>query len=94
MQKLSKANGLFLLCLVANKSENHWRKYTLYPAKTQNGSPRITDLSKMLMSAFILKCHKMLLMSHFYKTVMNIAYYYHQGSSSRHTDQASRYCGN
>ena len=23
---MNKANGLFLFCLVANKSENHWRK--------------------------------------------------------------------
>ena len=65
MKKFYKANGLFLFYLVANKSENHWRKY---PAKTQNGSPIITDLSKVLMSAFILKCHKILMMSLFYKT--------------------------
>ena len=50
---------------------------TLYPAKTQNGSSRITDLSKMLMSAFTLKCHKMLPISHFNKTVMNIDYYHY-----------------
>ena len=29
-----------------------------------------------LMSALILKCHKMLLMSHLDKTVINIGYYY------------------
>ena len=34
---------------------------TLYPAKTQNGSPRVTELFEMPMSAFILECHKMLL---------------------------------
>ena len=51
----------------------------LYPAKTQNGSPRITDWSKMLMSASTLKCHKMLLVSHFYKIVINIGHYYPQG---------------
>ena len=50
---------------------------TLHPAKTQNGSPRITDLSNMLMSACILKCHKMLLIGHFDKTVMKIGYYDH-----------------
>ena len=43
---------------------------TLYPAKTHNGSPGIEDLSKMLVSAFILKSPKMLLMRHFDKTVM------------------------
>ena len=48
----------------------------------------------MLMSAFILKCHKMLLMSRFDKTVMNIGYYYHQGSTNRHVDQESKYYGN
>ena len=42
----------------------------LYPAKTQNVNPRITDLFKMLISAFIFNCHKMLLISHFDKTVM------------------------
>ena len=26
MRKLSKVNGLSLFCIVANKSENHWRK--------------------------------------------------------------------
>ena len=51
-----------------------WPKLAyLCPAKTQNDSPRITDLSKMLTSAFISKCHKMLVMRHFYKTVMNIS---------------------
>ena len=65
---------------------------TLYPAKTQNGSPRITDLSKKLTSGFILKCHKMLLINHFNKTVMNIAYYYSQGSTNRHMNQESKYC--
>ena len=42
------------------------------PAKAQSGSREITDLSKMLMSAFILKYRKMLLISHFDKTVIKI----------------------
>ena len=62
----------------------------MYPAKTQNDSPRITDFSEMLMSAFILKRHKMLLISHLNKTVMNIGYYYQQGSTNRHMDQESK----
>ena len=48
----------------------------------------------MMMSAFILKCHKMLLMSHFDKYVLNIGYYYHQGPTKRLMDQASEYGGN
>ena len=36
----------------------------------------------------------MLLMSHFDKTVMNVGYYYHQGSTNRYMDQESEYCGN
>ena len=64
---------------------------TLHPAKTQNGSPRIINLSKMLMSAFILKCHKMLLISHFYRNVMYTGYHYHQESTNRHMDQESKY---
>ena len=48
----------------------------------------------MLTSAFTLKCHTMLLIRHLYKTVMNIGYYYHQGSTNRHMDQQSKYCGN
>ena len=36
----------------------------------------------------------MLQMSHFNKTVMNIGYHYHQGSTNRHMDQESKYCGN
>ena len=45
-------------------------------------------------SIYNLKCHKMLSMSHFDKTVMNIGYYHHQGSTNRHMDQESKYCGN
>ena len=36
----------------------------------------------------------MLLMSHFDKTVMYIAYYYHQGSTNGHMNQESKYYGN
>ena len=71
MKILSKAN-LFLFYPVVNRSENHWRKLAHCTLQRQNGSPRIKDLSKMLMSAFILKCHKMLLMSDFNKTVIVI----------------------
>ena len=79
--------------MLQNKSENHWSKVslTLYPAKRQDGSCGITDLlSKILMSAYILKYHKMLLMSHLNKT----DHYYHQGSTNRHMDQESKYCEN
>ena len=51
---------------VGNKSENHWRK--LAHCTLRRHKMVAQDLSKMLMSAFILKCHKMLLMSHFDKT--------------------------
>ena len=36
----------------------------------------------------------MLLMCHFDKTVMNIGYYYKQGSTNRHIDQQPKYCEN
>ena len=41
-----------------------------------------------------LKCHKMPVMSHFDKTVMNVGYYYHEGFTNRHMDQESKCCGN
>ena len=55
---------------------------TLHPAKTQNCSPKITDLSKMLMSTFTSKRHKMLLMSHYDETVINIGITTAKGSST------------
>ena len=40
------------------KRENFASKWVSSHAVINNGSHRITDLSKMLMPAFILKCHK------------------------------------
>ena len=36
----------------------------------------------------------MLLMSLFYKTVINISYHYHQGSTDRYMDQEPKYVEN
>ena len=94
MKKLYKANWSFLFYSVSNKSESHGCKLAHYPAKTQDDNCRTTDLSKMMMSAFILEWYKMLLISDSNKTVINISYYYHQGSIKRHMDQESKYCGN
>ena len=92
-EKAFQSQLIVMFHLLAKESENYWRKLA-YPEKTQNGSPRITDVSKMLMSASISKCHKMLLMSHFNKTVMNIGYYHHQEYANRDMDQEFKYCGN
>ena len=44
--------------------------------------------------AFISKYHKMLLISHFDKTVMTIGFFYYQRSTTnRQMDQESKYCG-
>ena len=74
MKKLSKSNWLFSFYPVANKSANHWCKLAHFTLQKHKMAALELDLSKMLMSAFILKCHKMLLMSHFDKTVMSIGY--------------------
>ena len=66
----------------------------LYPAKTQYGSPRVSDLSKLMMSAFISKCHKNAIKQIFDKNVMSLGFKYHQESSDRHMDQESKYCAN
>ena len=58
---------------------------TVYPARTQrNRLVQNADIS------IFLKCHKMLLMSHFDKTVISIRYFYHQGSPNRHMYQESK----
>ena len=77
MKMLSKSNSLFLFCLVANKSENHWRK--LAHCTLQRHKMAAVKFQTCLVPAFILKYHKIPLMSHFDKTVMNIGYYYHHG---------------
>ena len=54
MKKLSKANWLFLFHPIDNQSENHWRKLAHCTLRRhKNDNPRITDLSKMLMWAFL-----------------------------------------
>ena len=89
MKKLSTSNWLFLFYLVDSKSENHWGKLAHNICKDTAAAMEL-GLSKMLMSAFILKYHKMLLMSHFDKTVIKIVIT--TKSPPTNMDQESKYC--
>ena len=66
---------------MANKAENHWCKLAHCTLRRQKRQPKNY---KLLMSAFILKCHEMLLMTHFDKALTDIGYHYHQDPQKTH----------